>query len=68
MPWIKSYPADVRWDAPIEPMPVQKILDDAVAKWPDKPALEFMGKRTSYRELQELVDRAAKGLQQLGRS
>ena len=66
MPWIKSYPADVRWDAPIEPMPVQKILDDAVAKWPDKPALEFMGKRTSYRELQELVDRAAKGLQQLG--
>ena len=66
MPWIKSYPAGVRWDAPIEATPVQNILDDAAAKWPDKPAIEFIGKRTSYRELQSLVDRAAKGLQQLG--
>ena len=28
MPWIKSYPAGVRWDAEIVSMPVQKILDD----------------------------------------
>ena len=66
LPWIKSYPAGVRWDIAIAPMPVQQILDDAVARWPDRPALEFMGKRTTYRELSALVDRAAKGLQQLG--
>ncbi|CAN5723046.1 long-chain fatty acid--CoA ligase [soil metagenome] len=66
MPWIKSYPAGVRWDIDIEPMPVQRILDDAAAKWPDNPALRFMGQRTSYRELQALTDRAAKGLQRLG--
>ena len=66
MPWIKSYPAGVRWDIDIAPIPVPQILDDAVARWPDRPALEFMGKRLTYRELGGLVDRAAKGLQQQG--
>jgi long-chain acyl-CoA synthetase len=66
MPWIKSYPAGVRWDVRIKPMPVQKILDDTVAKWPDRPAVEFMGKRLTYRELGNLSDCAARGLQQLG--
>ncbi|MES2993677.1 MAG: long-chain fatty acid--CoA ligase [Pseudomonadota bacterium] len=66
MPWIKSYPAGVRWDIDITPMPVQRILDDAVERWPDNPALRFMGRRITYRELQALADRAAKGLQRLG--
>ena len=66
LPWIKSYPAGVRWDIGIAPIPVQQILDDTVARWPDHPALEFMGRRTTYRELAGLVDRAAKGLQLLG--
>ena len=38
MPWINSYPAGVRWDLEITPGPVQKILDDSVNKWPDRPA------------------------------
>src|SRR5580765_4290368 len=66
MPWLASYPDGMRWDLAIEPAPVQKILDDTVAKWPDRPAVEFMGKRISYRELGSLTDRMAKGLQQLG--
>src|SRR5664279_6371393 len=65
-PWIKSYPEGVRWDTEIEPGPVQKILDDTAAKWPERPALDFMGKRLSYRELKALADGAAKGLQALG--
>ena len=65
-PWIRSYPEGVRWDLEIKPEPVQKILDDTAAKWPDRPALEFMGKRISYRALQELANRAAKGLQKIG--
>ena len=65
-PWIKSYPAGVRWDLSIEPMPVPQIIEDAAAAWPDNPALRFMGRRISYRELDALSNRAAKGLQQLG--
>jgi long-chain acyl-CoA synthetase len=66
MPWIPSYPAGVRWDIDIQPMPVQQILDDAAARWPDRPALRFTGRRIPYRELRALADRAAKGLQKLG--
>ena len=66
MPWAKSYPAGVRWDTEIVPMPLQQILDDAIAKWPDRPAVNFMGKRLSYRELGDHVNRAARGLQKLG--
>jgi long-chain acyl-CoA synthetase len=65
-PWINSYPPGVRWDAEIVPRPVQSILDDAVAKWPDRPAIDFMGKRITYRDLGDLANRAARGLQQLG--
>jgi long-chain acyl-CoA synthetase len=65
-PWIKSYPEGVHWDAKIDIMPLQSVLEESAARWPDKPALEFMGKRISYRELNELAGRAAKGLQVLG--
>ena len=62
MPWINSYPAGVRWDKDITPTPLQTILDNTVAKWPDRPAIDFMGKRLSYRELGDYVNRAACGL------
>jgi len=65
-PWIKSYPPGVRWDAPLPLMPVQRILDDAAARWPDHAALEFMGRRISYRELLDQCNRAAAGFQKLG--
>jgi long-chain acyl-CoA synthetase len=65
-PWIKSYPAGVRWDAPIAVGIVQRLLDDTAQKWPAKFAIDFMGKRMTYRELLDLTNKAAKGLQQLG--
>ena len=45
---------------------VTAILDRAVRDYPDRPAMDFLGRRTSYRELGQLVDRAACGFQQLG--
>ncbi len=65
-PWVKSYPPGVRWDAALPVVPLQSILEDSARKWPDKPALEFMGKRITYRELDALAGRAAKGFQALG--
>ncbi|MDO5288682.1 MAG: long-chain fatty acid--CoA ligase [Pseudomonadota bacterium] len=64
--WLKSYPQGMRWDSEIETGLVQGILDQAVARWPDNPAVQFMGRRISFRELDALVNRAAKGLQQQG--
>ena len=65
-PWIKSYPRGVRWDAELTTMPLQHILERSAAKWPDNPALDFMNRKISYRDLSDLSDRAAKGFQRLG--
>src|SRR5204863_4957154 len=37
-----------------------------VKRWPDNPAIEFMGRTLTYREFGALADKAAKGFQQLG--
>ncbi|MFZ6657469.1 long-chain-fatty-acid--CoA ligase [Undibacterium sp. TJN19] len=65
-PWIQSYPAGVHWDADLPISSVPQLLHDAAARWPDLPALEFMGKKTTYGELQKLVNQATRGFQQLG--
>jgi long-chain acyl-CoA synthetase len=65
-PWTRSYPPGLRWDSEIKVGPVDRILDDAVAHWADRPAIDFMGRQLSYRELGDLVARAAKGLQKIG--
>jgi long-chain acyl-CoA synthetase len=65
-PWVKSYPPNVRADAPLDLAPVQSVLDKAAERFGPKPALEFMGKRISYAELEALANRAAAGFQKLG--
>jgi len=42
------------------------LLDDAVRRYSDRPAIDFLGRVTRYAELGELVERAARGLQDLG--
>jgi long-chain acyl-CoA synthetase len=46
--------------------PVFDYLDQAAASHGDSRAIEFLGRRWNYRELGRLVDRAARGLQDLG--
>lgn len=64
--WLKSYPPGMRWDSEIETGLVQDILEEAAARWPDNPAIQFMGRALTYRELNDLANRAAKGFQALG--
>ena len=42
------------------------LLDNAVARFPDRAAMDFLGRRWRYRELGRLVDHATRGLQDLG--
>ncbi|MFP5516232.1 MAG: long-chain-fatty-acid--CoA ligase [Alphaproteobacteria bacterium] len=65
-PWLASYPPTVDWAMPIPTRPLPELLDGAVARHGAKPCLNFLGKRTSYRELGQLVDRAARGFQGMG--
>ncbi|WP_242095760.1 long-chain fatty acid--CoA ligase [Sphingomonas sp. CROZ-RG-20F-R02-07] len=42
------------------------LLDHTVARFPERAAIDFLGRITRYRELGEAVDRATAGLQALG--
>ncbi len=65
-PWEAAYPDGVTWKLEVVRRPLFRILDDAVGAWPDNPCLTFQGKTYSYREVDALVARAAKGLQDIG--
>src|SRR5262249_54813995 len=54
-PWIKSYPAGVRWNAEFATMPVPQILGQSAARWSDRSAIDFMGKKLTYRALDDLT-------------
>ena len=65
-PWEARYPAGLAWDFALEPRPLFTLLDDAVATFANRPCLDFLGRKSSYREIGQLVDRATKGFQALG--
>jgi long-chain acyl-CoA synthetase len=65
-PWEKSYPAGVDPAAPVRAGTVNELFERAVATYPDNFALEYRDRRTTYRELSDLVTRAAAGLTTLG--
>jgi len=65
-PWEAQYAPGVRWDAPIRRITLPALLDEAVARFADLPAIEFRGRRLSYAALRDRVDRFAAGLTVLG--
>ena len=65
-PWEAAYPDGLDWHLDITPKPLSAILDDAVHSYPNQPCLKFLGKRYTYRQVGDLVARAAKGFQDLG--
>ncbi|GLI28269.1 long-chain-fatty-acid--CoA ligase [Agromyces rhizosphaerae] len=65
-PWLASYAPGVphHLDAPTGSL--IDLIHESVAQYPDRPALEFFGRVTTYAELGEQIDRAAEGLRKLG--
>ena len=64
--WLAKYPDDVQWDAGIPEGPLFAILDEAVERFPGNEAMDFLGKRYSYAELDDAVARGAAGFRALG--
>lgn len=59
-------PADTSADPEIRPRLLTELLDHAVAEYPERRAIDFMGRCWRYDELGEMVRRAARGLQDIG--
>ena len=64
--WLDHYPDGVDWNAPIPAKPLYVLMDDAVARFPQRPCLDFLGRIYTYAELDGLIDRATAGFQRLG--
>jgi long-chain acyl-CoA synthetase len=65
-PWLRAYPAGIAWDMPLPPMTLVEIFEGSVARFADRPCLDFMGRRWTYAQVGALVGRAAAGFRALG--
>ncbi len=65
-PWLAQYDAGVPPTLSYPDVPVHRFLVDAAGRFPGRTALEFYGRRISYRELDTLADRFAQALLRLG--
>ena len=65
-PWLKNYPKGIAHSAAFDPVPLYSILDQSVARFPNQPLIDFLGRTFTFADIGRLVDRAAKGFQGLG--
>jgi len=65
-PWLSRYPDNIDWHAAPRITPVQDMLAEAVARYGDRPAFDFLGKHWRWREIGAFAARIAAGLQQRG--
>jgi long-chain acyl-CoA synthetase len=54
------------WSKYVGEEPLHSLLEEAAARFSNRPCLSFLGKTYSYAEVIELVNRAAEGFQQMG--
>ena len=64
--WIKHYDKGVRPNLEYPEMPLYDLLDNSAEKFPDKVALDFIGKEITYRQLKEASERIAGYLKNIG--
>jgi long-chain acyl-CoA synthetase len=65
-PWLRFYPDGVPAEASFPDAPLTYALDNAVRRYPRRPAVAFFGRTLSYRRLAREVDRLADALRGLG--
>jgi long-chain acyl-CoA synthetase len=65
-PWIKWYLEGVSPDVTIEEKSVVDTFNEVTEKWKYKTAVVFYGRKMSYKEIRDQVDRFATALHDLG--
>jgi long-chain acyl-CoA synthetase len=65
-PWLKTYPENVDWNAPLKGVPLQSLLEKTTADYGGRTCSNFMGKTLTYAQINGLANRVAAGLQKRG--
>jgi long-chain acyl-CoA synthetase len=65
-PWLTSYAPGVPAEIDLPTGSLADLIAESVRTYPDRPALEFFDRETTYAELGDQIERAAEGLRRLG--
>lgn len=65
-PWLRRYDPGVPQTIDYPAVPLFQLLTDSARKYPNTPCTIFKGAEITYREMEELTDRLAAGLAELG--
>lgn len=65
-PWFKNYDKGVPQHIDYPEIPLYQLLEDTARNYPDAPCTIFKGASISYKEIDEITDRLAAGLADLG--
>jgi long-chain acyl-CoA synthetase len=65
-PWLAHYPEGVVPEIPIPDKSINDILDETAGQWPKKAAIIFYGRKITYAELKDQIDRFAAALSAIG--
>ncbi|MGB9942010.1 AMP-binding protein, partial [Bacillus subtilis] len=50
-PWLAEYPNDIPHELPLPNKTLQSILTDSAARFPDKTAISFYGKKLTFHDI-----------------
>ncbi len=65
-PWLKHYPAGIKWDAKIPVKPVFEMLDETAKDYAAAPAFDFLGAKMTWGDIDTATKKFAKGMQDIG--
>ncbi len=65
-PWREAFPEVAAWDTPIEPTTLPALLDRALARFADRPFIDFRDRRIDFTSFGRAVDGLAAGLLRAG--
>lgn len=65
-PWFQHYDEGVPHHIEYPEIPIHRMLEQSAEKYPDTPCTIFKGAKISYQEMNEITDRLAAGLAELG--
>lgn len=65
-PWLGKYDQGVPHHIDYPDIPLFDLLEETARKYPDAPCTIFKGAKISFREMNEITDRLAAGLVELG--
>lgn len=65
-PWQAHYAHPTPWETEFLPLTVTDMFTQSVARFTDRPLIDFLGRRFSYQDLHAEAAAFASGLQQLG--